>query len=92
MDTPDPTLAKQIGPYRVVAWVGSSQLGDVYHARLDGEYAHDVIVKVLPYGSDSSAILKRFHSTIHIQELSLNTLTLKQSLTREEPKMVDPIS
>ncbi len=50
-----------IGRYRLLDAIGSGGMGEVWRAeRADGEFEHDVALKLLKRGMDTQAILSRF--------------------------------
>jgi non-specific serine/threonine protein kinase/serine/threonine-protein kinase len=57
---PTPTLAR-VGPYKLVREIGRGGMGTVYLAtRDDGEFQHEVAIKLVKRGMDTDAILARF--------------------------------
>ncbi len=62
-DTTRDTLPSRgrVGPYRLIREIGRGGMGTVYLAgRDDGEFRHEVAVKVVKRGMDTDSILRRF--------------------------------
>ena len=53
----------RVGPYEVVREIGRGGMGAVYLARrVDGEYDHEVAIKLLKRGTDTDEVLRRFRA------------------------------
>jgi serine/threonine-protein kinase len=58
---PFPETDGRIGPYQLVRGLGRGGMGEVYlAARVDGQFEHEVALKLVKRGMDSEAILRRF--------------------------------
>lgn len=58
---PDALAMQRVGPYRLRREIGRGGMGTVYLAtRDDGEFQHEVAVKLVKRGMDTDAILARF--------------------------------
>jgi non-specific serine/threonine protein kinase/serine/threonine-protein kinase len=58
---PDVLTIQRVGPYRLLREIGRGGMGTVYLAtRDDGEFQHEVAVKLVKRGMDTDAILARF--------------------------------
>ena len=56
-----PDASLKYGPYQVVREIGRGGMGTVYEAdRSDGQFEQKVALKVIKFGLDSKAIVKRF--------------------------------
>jgi eukaryotic-like serine/threonine-protein kinase len=52
-----------VGPYRIVSELGRGGMGTVYLAeRADGEFEHQVALKLIKRGMDSEEVLRRFRA------------------------------
>lgn len=57
----DPVSGRRIGSYRTVRKIGSGGMGIVYQAeRADGQYDHEVAIKVLQHSIDEDGLTRRF--------------------------------
>jgi serine/threonine protein kinase/Tfp pilus assembly protein PilF len=60
-DNSDPMIGRRVGVYALEREIGRGGMGTVYLAgRADGEFDHQVAVKLIRRGMDSDLILKRF--------------------------------
>jgi serine/threonine protein kinase/tetratricopeptide (TPR) repeat protein len=63
----DPMVGRQVGPYRLTARIGGGGMGTVYRATRVEDFRQEVAVKLIKRGMDSDAIMRRFHTEIHVQ-------------------------
>src|SRR5215475_4591481 len=60
---PNPMIGRRIGVYQLEEEVGRGGMGAVYRAaRVDGEFAQTVAIKLIKRGMDTDLILKRFRN------------------------------
>ena len=58
----DPLEGERAGPYALVELLGAGGMGTVFRARrADGAYDREVAIKIVRRGTDSLALLDRFH-------------------------------
>src|SRR5690349_2201455 len=56
-------VGRRIGPYEILALIGSGGMGEVYRARrIDAQYEKEVAIKLVPSGLPASFILKRLRA------------------------------
>ena len=66
-ETPEEAAGRRIGPYRIVREVGRGGMGIVYLAdRADGQFEHQVALKLVKPGLDGRGIVRRFERERHI--------------------------
>ncbi len=62
-DTPGRFVGRRLGPYEVLAQIGSGGMGEVYRAaRVDEEYRQQVAIKLVRAGQESSFIASRLRA------------------------------
>ena len=60
-------VATEVGPYQVVAQIGSNNLWDVYRAKAVEEFVQPVAIAVLRQPMDIDTFIQRFHEGRPIQ-------------------------
>jgi len=59
----DPLIGQRLGPYRLLAEIGSGGMGRVYRAvRADDEYRQEVAIKLVRAGADAGFIAQRLRA------------------------------
>lgn len=62
-DSPGRFIGRRLGPYEILAQIGSGGMGEVYRAtRVDREYRQQVAIKLVRAGQESSFIAQRLRA------------------------------